>query len=107
MNTSGSTIISGSLSGYRRRPLESVQGSSRAAVAIAAAPSSVHSSSMSVACRRPGRVFASRSLAAAMCCGRVPQQPPTMSAPSSRHCSASSANSGPPMRRSNAQPDSV
>ena len=56
---------------------------------------------------RAGTGSASLSRAAAMWCGRTPQQPPMIWAPSSRQPAASSAYSAPPMRSSEAHPDSV
>ena len=55
----------------------------------------------------PGFVPSSRSRAASMCSARVPQQPPTICAPSSRQPSAIRAYSAPPTPGSKRQPVSV
>jgi len=99
--TPGSQTISGNGSGYSERPSSSSQGFGGAGGSGAAG-----SVAGGLLLGRPGVVPASARFAAATCWGEVPQQPPTICAPSARQASASSAYSSGPMRGSNRHPAS-
>ena len=84
------TTISGISSGNSRRPAASSHGCGAASGAAvrreAAARGGVRRRRASVPLRRPSGWSRTRSRAAAMCSGRVPQQPPMICAPSARQC---------------------